>query len=297
MIDKLTQEQTAKFPQYVAEWTGHGLSTKPADRPRAESAIRTMYAQAGLAEPKIIWCDSPLSGALTVQVFKNNQSVGASVWASVGGQHEAHWLSFYRFFHTEAGLISQTEKLSGLWELCQSAGWAYPYEGVCFICERHNVCKVNDAGLIHCENGPAIAYPDGFEIYAFNGVRLPKDWVENRDTIDPSEILKAQDIEQRAAGAALVGWDRMLGHLKHEVVDRGPNADWGDLLRVWMPGLDEPALMLKAECPRNGTICEFVPYEGRALDGRTYPVNTVISAQASRVFKHPETYTHPKRRT
>jgi hypothetical protein len=81
-------------------------------------------------------------------------SVGASVWASVWdsvgasvyGQHDATWLAFYMFFRRECGLERETERLAGLWELCQSAGWALPYEGVCFVSERHTECHLNEAG-------------------------------------------------------------------------------------------------------------------------------------------------------
>ncbi len=45
-------------------------------------------------------------------------SVGASVWASVGasgyGQHDAGWLSFYRYFHDVLGLTDETQRLNGL---------------------------------------------------------------------------------------------------------------------------------------------------------------------------------------
>ena len=35
-IEKLTPEQIARFPEFVERWTNIGLSTAPADRPRAE---------------------------------------------------------------------------------------------------------------------------------------------------------------------------------------------------------------------------------------------------------------------
>ena len=34
-IEKLTPEQIAKMPEYIEKWTKIGLSTEPADRPRA----------------------------------------------------------------------------------------------------------------------------------------------------------------------------------------------------------------------------------------------------------------------
>lgn len=42
-ITKLTSAQEARFPEFVRKWIDIGLSTQPADRPRAEKAIAGMY--------------------------------------------------------------------------------------------------------------------------------------------------------------------------------------------------------------------------------------------------------------
>jgi hypothetical protein len=42
LIEKLTDEQIARFPEFVERWTKIGLCTDPADRPRVEAAIREM---------------------------------------------------------------------------------------------------------------------------------------------------------------------------------------------------------------------------------------------------------------
>ena len=303
-IESLTTEQVAAMPSYVAEWIGHGTCTEPANRPRAEAAIRRMYAQAGLAEPRIIWFESPLSAALGVHVLKvGGASVGASVWDSVRasvrasvrdsvwdsvwGQHEAYWLAFYDFFRHECGLIEDTKPAEALTDLAKSCGWIFPYKEVCLASERHVICRLNDAGVIHAENGPAIAYPDGFEIYAWNGTRLPRKWVMERETVDPYEVLRDENVERRAAGAACIGWPRMLSALDHKVIDHDPDPDHGDLIEVRLPGLPEPGRFLKAECPRNGTIMEEVPNT----------VRTVLEAQAWRVGMRPEDFTYPERRT
>ena len=64
-ITKLTPEQEARKAEFTRLWTEIGLSTAAADRPRAEEAIRAMYSGAGLSEPKIVWCGSPLSQGMT----------------------------------------------------------------------------------------------------------------------------------------------------------------------------------------------------------------------------------------
>ena len=212
-IEKLTKEQTARFPAYVREWTAIGLETAPADMPRAEAAIRWMYDRASLAPPRIVWCSSPLAMCLTQAILEDKKfgaSVGASVRDSVGdsvgasvrasvrasvyGQHDVNWLAFYRYFADECGLKGQTEKLSGLWGLCHSAGWAIPHENICWVSERHCVLERDDRGRLHSIIGPACAYPDGWGIYAVHGVRVPEYIV-----MKPNKITtKAIDDESNA---------------------------------------------------------------------------------------------------
>jgi hypothetical protein len=61
-ITALTTEQKSRLDEFVDRWTHIALSTDPADRPRAEAAIRETYRQGGLEPPKaIVWCGSPLS--------------------------------------------------------------------------------------------------------------------------------------------------------------------------------------------------------------------------------------------
>jgi len=221
-------------------------------------------------------------------------SVMDSVRDSVRGQHEASWLAFYSFFATECGLKTQTENLQGLWELCKSCGWIMPYKNICFASERHNICRLNENGVIHCENGPAIAYPDGFEIYAWNGTRIPKEWVTNRDTIDPAVILAATNVEQRAAGAACIGWARIAEKLDRKIINGDPESDIGALVEMTLPGLPEPGRFLMAKCPRNGTICEGVP---TVSDIDDLPIQTAIAAQAWRDCLPASEYVHPTIRT
>jgi len=96
-IEKLTTEQITKFPEYVRKWTNIGLSTEPANRPAAEAAINRMYTIAGIKEPKIVWCGSPLSQGLTRAILQkaNKASVGDSVWDSVWASVWAYTSSLF----------------------------------------------------------------------------------------------------------------------------------------------------------------------------------------------------------
>src|SRR3972149_4206487 len=105
-------------------------------------------------------------------------SVRSSVYNSVGysiyGQHDAGWLSFYDYFNEVVGLKEETNKVQGLISLAKSAGWALPHENICWVSERHQILNRDNRGRLHCLTGPSVMYPDGWEIYAINGVLVPE---------------------------------------------------------------------------------------------------------------------------
>ena len=82
-VETLSQHQQERFTEFCDKWIAIGLSTEPAQREKAEAAIRLMYQRAKLPTPhKIVWCGSPLSQSLTRAIILD-RNVGASVGASV----------------------------------------------------------------------------------------------------------------------------------------------------------------------------------------------------------------------
>lgn len=162
------------------------------------------------------------------------------------------------------------------------------------LTERPVALHRDAQGRLHCETGAALLYPDGTGVWAWHGVRVPRHWIEQRETVDPAEVLKASNVEQRAAGAAILGWPRMLSSLKVKVIDDSGSDDIGQLIELTLPGLREPGRFLKAVCPRNGIICEGVP---RVSDIDGLPIETALHAQAWRIGDPLSDYVHPPART
>ena len=71
MINELTPEQEKLLETYRDKWLQIGLSCEPADRDTAERVIKKIYAYLEKKEPKIIWCDSPLSANYMINILKN----------------------------------------------------------------------------------------------------------------------------------------------------------------------------------------------------------------------------------
>ena len=178
-------------------------------------------------------------------------SVGNSVWNSVGdsvrdsvyGQHEASWLAFYEFFREKCGLLEQTHKLVGLWELAKSAGWAYPTKDICFVSERHTTLCRDERGRLHNMSGPAIQYPDGWEIYAVHGVRVPENIINKPLEITTSRIDEQRNTEIRRVMIDIYGQSRYLQ-------DSGAKLLATDRFgKLWKKDLsdDEPIVMVEVK--------------------------------------------------
>ena len=124
-------------------------------------------------------------------------SVWQSAVDSIYGSHGAHWIGFYDYFRVVCGLEKQTEKLNGMKKVALNAGWWLPHRDICWISERHNTLRRDERGRLHCENGPAVEYPDGWKIYASHGVRLPDYIIERPGEISVEKIDSEPNAEIR----------------------------------------------------------------------------------------------------
>ncbi len=146
-------------------------------------------------------------------------SVGDSVWDSVWGQHEAYWLAFYAYFREVCGIEEETKQLDGLLALSKSAGWALPYRDICFVSERHTTLLRDERGRLHAEDGPAVRYPDGWAVWAWHGVRVPQEVIEQPETLSVTAALGEPNTEVRRVMLTRIGADRLSAELPAGVID------------------------------------------------------------------------------
>jgi len=358
----LADVQLARLPGYIETWSEHALCTAPADRPRAEAAIRFIYRQAGLETPPIIWTKNPLIAPITHQLinmalgverhpFKlNNElwknkvtsvdmrdsmeragyrywefggsstsfaidrlvrsvmgredhwttdedmqcfykdlekegqhfmvdilkeakdiawnciaehvemqdkdefwerhwddfrlkawdSVGDVRWCSLKGQDNAYQLAYFNFL-SDIGELQGLNSLYGISELCKSAGWAMLYADRCFISERHDTIHTDNAGVLHCADGPALSYSDGLSLYEWHGTAFPKDWTKTQPTAE--QALRWRNIEQRRIACEMIGWETILTELDCVSIDKDADPEIGELISVKLPSLREDTFL------------------------------------------------------
>ena len=236
--------------------------------------------------------------------------VGAQVWAQVGdqvgdqvwdqvhksawGQHDA-WLSFHDFMHRVVA-VPGAERIEGLTEVAQSAGWWWPFKGAVILTERPTALHRDAENRLHNEDGPALSYPDGWSIWAWHGVRVPQ-WAIEAPT---AELIHAEgNVEIRRCAIERLGWDAYIRQADLQLSD--PVADPGNPgqeLRLSQPldlfGGDEE--LVRVLICTNGTV----ERDGtRRSFGLTVPavVTTPIAAAAWGYDLTPKQYAQLARRT
>lgn len=185
-INALTPEQEAELPKWRKRFFDLGWSTEPADRPRAEAAMRALYKRMNLADPEFLWVSSP---AAAVNIIK--ESTGTSVSLSgVDGNLDAYWVAFYTFCLHIGGEASEDDRAHlKVWQdLVESTGPCFPYTKVCIMTDRPCIATYDEREMLHGDNAPALKYRDGVAIYAVHGIRVAEKIVMRPWEMTLSEI-------------------------------------------------------------------------------------------------------------
>lgn len=183
-INKLTEAQKAKIPDYVKEWTEKGLTTVRRTQQEAETAFEAFQRHVLQIErtAPVVLLDSPKqcwAKVCEVTGLKNKDFV----YPYFDCQFWAGWFSFYEFMRKELGIEYKNAVQYKSFVDCHGFGMVWPLETLCVVCQPPTVLKTNARGL-HCEDGPAISYNGDNEGWFLNGVKVSKELV-----MTPSENL------------------------------------------------------------------------------------------------------------
>jgi hypothetical protein len=171
--------------------------------------------------------------------------------------------------------------------LVKSCGWVWWHENVLAISDRPEFIRRDDQNRLHCENGPAIRYRDGWSLYSWHGTTIPENWIEDRKSLTPVIALKEANIERRRAACEILGWSNILAALNAKTIDRDGDPEIGELVQVSLPDLSTPAKFLRVRC---GTGREFAI-------GIPPHINKALDAQAWMIGLEPKDFTRPECRS
>ena len=93
-LETLTDEQWATVHATRDRVIAETVAPGPADRGRVEAGIAACYAHLGLAAPRIVWVDGPLSAVIAANLLKQGvqlwDQLGDQLWDQLGDQLGGH---------------------------------------------------------------------------------------------------------------------------------------------------------------------------------------------------------------
>ena len=275
-IEKLTPEQEAQMAPWAQKWIEIGLSTERVDYEAAGEALARCYKFAGLESPKIIPVPSPLvaclAGPVAAQMLAKGP--GAAIdeeemqqvikdlwWRYLGGSLWATWPAYESFYREVCGLVlpgDLSQRGEAYADLAKSACWVWPHKDFAMVSDRPLWIDRDAEGRLHSDTRQAIEWSDGWGVAAWHGTQVPREWIEQKDSLDPKKLITHENVEQRRAAMEIIGWDKVLTALGAKVVDKNPNPEIGTLLRCDLP--DAPgSQFLKVRCGTGRTFALPVP--------------------------------------
>jgi hypothetical protein len=260
MINKLTKEQEAYLEVFRKKCFDRGTSTEEADWEKAERAISEMYKIIGKTPPEFVRCDSPLHCILTInEATSQGQSTKLTISSNyLLGQQEYYWIGFYLFCETIG--VKYDEESSHrlrLWkDVSDSIGWWWPYENICLMSNRPELCHYDEQrNQMHCDDGPALRFRDGYEMYVLHGVRVQKELVMTpAEDLDPEMLLREANAEVRKEIIRKIGIERCLNELDSEVLDHRDDIIGGPYTLVSLNVQERKRPYLKMHNPSTGEI-------------------------------------------
>ena len=198
----------------TAQQTVDQMAPDAADRPQYEALVGEIYDRIWA----IVW---DRTGAIMDRDHTSlvRTQIGRSAW----GQHDA-WLSFFDYVDRVLDLEC-AQPMRGLIKVAQSAGWWWPFQGIAILTERPTELHRNTRLQLHNPTGPALLYPDGWGVWALNGVRVPRDLIEQGWSVE--RVLAERNAEVRRCAIELMGWDAFIENAKLRLID-GPVDDPGN---------------------------------------------------------------------
>lgn len=184
----------------------------------------------------------------------------------LGREYPAEKLCLAEFLTAEFRMVfSQDiqEVLAAFKLILAECGWIYPFEKVCYVCDRPTKLCLDSEYQLHAEGEAAIEFSDGYKIYSYHGVTLP----EKYGQVHPQNwrlqwLLEEENAELRRVLIQGIGYARICQELQATELDCYEeytllriDADIDAVDRDAFDGGDrEPIYLLKMTCPSTGFI-------------------------------------------
>jgi hypothetical protein len=234
-----------------------GRPVRPRIGPLLWAEVRTLLLQQmapGLWEQAWSATAGPLLGRLPERIRYLQLEAGGPIDTRLGwraterlrnqagsGTPEVVWCAATDGLRRVLPGLTGPERLAGLRQVTRSAGWWWPFERLAVLTDRPVALHRDQQDGLHCPDGPALAYADGFALHAWHGRPVPGELIARLPGLRADDVTAEPNLELRRVMTEWYGLDRYLRDAGGRVV--GQDA-YGRLWRLDRPGA-EPLVMVE----------------------------------------------------
>ncbi len=140
-----------------------------------------------------------------------------------------------------------TEPLDQWMHLLEYAPWYGFLEDVCFVGSYPKSTVLDNLGRLSNIGGPSAEYDDGYELYAVDGIVVPKKFVFAPESVTVEDVERETNVAVRRVLMESYGVIKFLADSNAVLIDRD---EFGELFRKELSN-DEPLVMV---CVTNSTM-------------------------------------------
>ena len=136
------------------------------------------------------------------------------------------WNSYESFFREVVGLQLETNSRAKSYADAQSSSfWWWPHRNFVMVCDRPeqiHLEQVSERGwgshVLHKEDGPALRFRDGYGIYMWHGVAVPKSAIEDPSSITLEQIDSEENVEIKRSLIEIYGEVRFFHDKRIKII-------------------------------------------------------------------------------
>lgn len=161
------------------------------------------------------------------------------------GWSEEYWLAAYEASMRESKTSPSLNVLNRFMSLVQvreQISVFFPFAELVICCENPVVLKRDERNRLHSAEGPALAYGDGWKMWAWHGALVPQHAIEHPERLTIQQVDMQDNAEVRRVMIERMGWERFIREARLQPVH---SDDWGTLYRKDLLGDPEPLMLVK----------------------------------------------------
>lgn len=232
MLEDLTTEQEGLIDSIAEEYISDANCGDPLiDQRQAAATITKIYALADQKPPQIVFVSGPMDAR---DFCKQELKQDIKDFDYFGLGFDSGWVSFYDYFQRIGVLERDDEEFNTVKSFMKSGVWAtIMFENIVICIARPNRVCVDERGNLHSDSGPAIAFDDGYEEFAWHGSWVTEKIIMRPEMITRKDIEEEKNSEVSRAMAERLGWDEYMKRAECVLVDKWFDTEKSNHYELW----------------------------------------------------------------